>query len=323
MFPALPLRPVRHTSSARGRGGHTRKRLPPAAAIVLLIGCGPTLLVPEEEPGTTSGAMDSTSSSGDAQDETTISPPSQTTAMDPGGEESSTTRGGFLDYPDGGMGGYECDIFAQDCPPGEKCMPWANDGGSSWNAFRCSPIAEDPGGPGDPCTVEGSGGSGIDDCELGAMCWDVDPETLEGTCLPMCAGSLTLPVCDDPYGLCSLTGEGVVNLCFPICDPLAQDCPAGQACYGVGEGWTCAPDASGDMGGYGDPCQFINVCDPGLICLEVAAVPGCEGSIGCCSEVCDLSDPQCTGEGQTCQPWYPPGEAPPGYESVGACALPA
>ena len=44
--------------------------------------------------------------------------------------------------------------------------------------------------------------------------------------------------------------------------------------------------------------------------------------------VCSLGDPlgddQCEGAagGQTCQPWYEEGAAPPGYELVGACALP-
>jgi hypothetical protein len=85
------------------------------------------------------------------------------------------------------------------------------------------------------------------------------------------------------------------------------------------------------MGAYGDPCEFINVCDPGLICLDAATVPPgqpCEGAAGCCTEICDLSDPagdmQCAGaaEGQTCQPWYEEDSAPIGFEDVGVCALP-
>ncbi|MEX1364969.1 MAG: hypothetical protein AB1Z98_17710, partial [Nannocystaceae bacterium] len=31
----------------------------------------------------------------------------------------------------------QCSLFAQDCPDGEKCMPWANDGGDAWNATIC------------------------------------------------------------------------------------------------------------------------------------------------------------------------------------------
>ena len=87
----------------------------------------------------------------------------------------------------GGGGGFnECDIEAQDCPEGEKCMPWANDGGDEWNGTRCSPIAKDPGPLGGPCLAEGSGTSGIDDCDLGLVCWQVDPKTNQGVCHAMC-----------------------------------------------------------------------------------------------------------------------------------------
>ena len=41
-------------------------------------------------------------------------------------------------------------------------------------------------------------------------------------------------------------------------------------CYprGINEVFTCVPDASGEMGVYGDPCEYINVCDPGLFCAS-------------------------------------------------------
>jgi hypothetical protein len=234
----------------------------------------------------------------------------------------------FLLEPDGGGVEFECDLFAQDCPEGEKCMPWSNDG-STWNATRCSPIDGNPGQPGDECTVEGSGTSGIDSCDLGSMCWDVDPKTNMGLCVAMCTGDEANPICDDPDTTCSIANDGAIVLCLLACDPIVQDCPEGNACYPVAEDWVCGPDASGEMGGYGDPCEFINVCDAGLMCLDASATPGCEGAVGCCTEVCDTTDPagdaQCTGaaEGQVCTPWYEEGAAPPGYEDVGACALPA
>ncbi len=238
----------------------------------------------------------------------------------------------FLVDPDGGGVSFECDLFAQDCPQGEKCMPWANDGGGAWNATRCSPIAPAPGQAGDECTVEGNGVSGIDDCDIGVMCWDVDPKTNMGTCVAMCTGDESNPICEDPDTSCAIANDGAIILCLPNCDPLLQDCVDGQACYPINDAWSCAPDASGETGVYGDPCEFINVCDPGYICLNAAAVPSgqaCEGAGGCCSGICDLSDPagdaQCEGAagGQTCQAWYEEGAAPPGYEDVGACALPA
>jgi len=276
---------------------------------------------PAEDDGnpTDTGNVSDTDTPGDTG-------PGDTGPMDESGDTgpAATTGVGFIEDPDGGGVSFECDIFAQDCAEGEKCMPWANDGGT-WNATRCSPISDNPGQPGDECTVEGSGASGLDDCDIGAMCWDVDPETNIGQCEAMCTGDDSNPVCEDPDTTCSIANDGAIVLCLAICDPLIQDCPDGSACYPVAEDFVCGPDASGEMGTAGDPCEFINVCDPGLFCLNPGAWPGCTAG-GCCSPVCDLDDPagdaQCPGEGQTCQPWYEEGAAPPGYESVGACALP-
>jgi len=244
-------------------------------------------------------------------------------------DDGATDEGGcnFLCPLDGGSGVFECDMFAQDCPEGEKCMPWANDGGNAWNATRCSPIDESPGQAGDECEVEGSGVSGLDDCDIATMCWDVDPETNMGTCAAMCSGDESNPLCEDPDTACINVNDGAIVLCLPLCDPLLQDCPDGQACYGIDESFTCVPDASGEMGVYGDPCEFINACDPGLFCANADGVPGCAGTQGCCSEFCDLDDPtgdaQCSGSagGQSCVTWS---ETPqPGLESVGACVIPA
>jgi hypothetical protein len=260
-----------------------------------------------------------------------------TTGATDGGDSSGGDSGSggdgvvFLLEPDGGGVSFECDLFAQDCPDGEKCMPWANDGGGAWNATRCSPVDDNPGQAGDECSVEGSGTSGIDSCDLGVMCWDVDQETNMGTCVAMCTGDTANPICEDPDTTCSIANDGAIVLCLPVCDPILQDCAEGQACYPVAEDWVCGPDASGDTGVYGDPCEFINVCDPGYICLDPSTVPAgeaCEGAGGCCTAVCDLTDPmgdaQCEGAagGQTCEPWYTEGNAPPGYEDVGACVLP-
>ncbi len=237
----------------------------------------------------------------------------------------------FLLEPDGWNVHFECDVFEQDCPRGQKCTAWAHDGGDTVNATKCVPVVEDPAGLNEPCHVEGSPLSGIDDCGFGDLCWDVDPETLQGHCVPFCTGDENNPHCDEPGWFCDLSESGD-GLCAFRCDPIAQDCPPGQACYPVQDDWDCGPDASGEGGAYGDPCEFINVCDPGLACLDTDVMPPglpCEGASGCCSEVCDLSDPagdmQCAGvaEGQICQPWYDGGGAPPGHENVGACVLPA
>lgn len=244
-------------------------------------------------------------------------------------DTTGNTTVGFITPPDGGSVANECDIWAQDCPVGEKCMPWANDGGNAWNATRCSPVDDNPGQVGDECTVEGSGVSGIDSCDLSEMCYYVDPETNMGICVGFCQGNAANPVCDPGY-VCTINNDGVLILCRPECDPLLQDCMEGVACLPAAgsDHFTCIVDASGEMGAAGDPCEFINSCDPGLFCGDATAVPNCAGSSGCCTEFCDLSDPmaaaQCSlGGGQECVPWYEEGQAPPGLENVGACALPA
>ena len=215
---------------------------------------------------------------------------------------------------------FECDPFAQDCPEGEKCMPWAADGGTTWNATRCSPIADNPTQVGEMCTVEGSGVSGIDDCDIGAMCFDVDGETNEGTCVEICSGSEANPVCTTPETSCTISNGGSLVLCQPICNPLAHECEDGEGCYLVEETTVCAPDASGDLGGPGDPCEFVNVCDDGLFCAGAAAVENCDG-VGCCSPYCAVGDDSGCLEGQTCVPFFPNGAPSACLEALGGCSL--
>ena len=241
-----------------------------------------------------------------------------TTDTDPGEDDSTSTTM----TPDMGVPG-PCDTYDPDCPAGFKCTAYADDGGSAWNAMFCLPLDPDPVGVGEACEVEGDGVSGIDDCDAGSMCWGVDPDTLEGECVAFCGGTADDPTCDAGH-LCVISNGGVLNLCQPYCDPLLQDCADGDACYPVEEAFICAPDASGEGGAYGDPCEYINVCDPGLACIGVDFVPGCNGDAGCCSPFCALSDPGvCPGGGQECLAWFDDGAAPtPALQDVGVCAVP-
>ena len=298
-------------------------------AALFVVACGPSQTVPTNTAGPsqddTAGVP--TAEPGSSTGSAKPTPPA-TTAVDTTLGSSTDDGGGFVPEHDRGSDQFECDLFKQNCPLGQKCMPWANDGGGAWNATRCVPIADDPGQPGDPCTVMKSNTSGLDDCELGAMCWNVEPRTLNGTCIAMCTGSRSNPFCEDPDTYCAISSDGAILPCLFQCNPLLQNCPRGQACYPINDNWTCAPDASERAGAYGDPCEFINVCDPGLICLNAASVPDCAGAQGCCSEVCDLSDPagdaQCMGapEGQICLAWWEEGDEPAGLDEVGACSLP-
>jgi hypothetical protein len=241
-----------------------------------------------------------------------------------GADESSSEDGGpsFIQDPDGGSKNILCSLWKNDCPRGEKCMPWANDGGSSWNATKCTPLDPDPNAPGEPCTVVDNGVSGIDDCEAFAMCWDVDPRTLMGECIAFCRGSEANPVCEDPNTQCSITGDGVIIPCLPNCDPLAQECGEGEGCYPVDNHFECAPDVSGEDGAAGDVCEFINVCDPSLFCASADSLPACDGT-SCCTPFCDLASPTPTCPLFTeCVPFYSEDQAPPGDEDVGGCMTP-
>lgn len=288
----------------------------------LLPGCPGDAAPPGSEPstgdasmgGVTTGVLPSTSASTVAS----------STADD-------STAGPFVPVPDGGSA-RGCDVFAQDCPLGEKCTEWANDGGSTWNATKCVPVVDDPAGTGESCQVEGHPLSGLDDCDFGAICLEVDPVTLQGTCMPFCVGSAEDPTCGDEDRICPVFGDGAIVFCVPKCNPVLDDCGAEHVCVPHGDQWMCAWDSSGDTGAYGDSCEYVGACDPGLVCVGSPAVPPglpCEGATGCCTEICDATDPrgdaQCTGavEGQTCQPWYEVGTAPVGLEGVGVCALPA
>jgi hypothetical protein len=240
-------------------------------------------------------------------------------------EDECTFLGCPVDTDD--IGGGECSLWDQDCGTGEKCMPWANDGGNAWNSSRCTPLDSAPGQPGDPCTVEGSGVTGIDSCATGSMCWNTDEQN-NGTCAPLCTGSEGAPLCDDITTTCIIANDGFLPLCLPACDPLSQNCLDGEACYPSENGFVCAPDASGpDLGAYGDACEFTNACDASLLCAGAGAVPGCE-SARCCTSYCDISEPEpgadCEGVagGQECVSAFPEGMVLPGYEDVGFCAIP-
>lgn len=293
-------------------------------------GCGSVVGVDPEGGSTTAASPEEDSTGVIPVDPTVPPPPPGSTSGEP--EPGTTTdwegsSGSCAFLPSCGDSAdtdvsYECDLFEQSCPEGEKCMPWANDGGSSWNATRCVPIDANPDGLYEPCTVEGSGVSGIDSCELGAMCWNVDEETLVGTCVGLCTGSQNAPGCADENAQCSISGDGVLTLCLPNCDPLdAEACPPGEGCYPFYDAFTCFLDISGPKaGGAGEPCESINGCDPGLLCAHAGDVGACEPGAFCCTPYCDLAEPVCP-EGLSCLPYYLEGEAPAGFESVGICGL--
>ena len=219
---------------------------------------------------------------------------------------------------------HECDQFAQDCPEGQKCMPWSNDGSNAWNATKCVDVMPNPDEPGEPCTVEGGPASGIDSCDKAAMCWNVDPDTGKGTCFALCGGSWRSPTCPPGFRCIIGGGDAPLNLCVSSCNPLAQGCPNMELCIPepMSDYFTCVPDASGDMGAQNDPCEAADACDPGLACVDPSLATECDPmAAGCCLPFCDLTMPDCTNQGAMCLAWYEVGTPPPGLEKVGVCGL--
>src|SRR5262245_40427592 len=136
-------------------------------------------------------------------------------------------------------------------------MPYANDGGGSWNDNKCVPVMENPAQLNEPCYAVGGGTSGLDNCDLGLMCRDVDAEG-NGWCIELCKGSPEAGVCSDPATVCAIYADAVFAPCIPGCNPLLQDCDPSDACIANpnGQGFVCVLDASGEEGQAHDPCMF-------------------------------------------------------------------
>lgn len=191
-----------------------------------------------------------------------------------------------------------CNIWEQDCPVDEKCTAIADGLGGYLNI--CVEVSPTPGQVGDTCTEDLQGGQ--DDCAIQSIC-------VAGTCATLCAGTPANPVCDDPSTSCAVYG-GALPLCQPSCDPLQQDCEQGDGCYPDPQGdvFVCRTDASGEFGGPGDTCDSHNDCDPGLLCADT------------CTFFCVFQGPMAACPPPlACVAWFQPGQAPPGYENVGAC----
>ena len=243
------------------------------------------------------------------------------------GSDTDTTCGFICMEETDGTVDIQCDVFKQDCPAmgdiEQKCTAYANNGGSSWNATKCTPVTGEN-AVGDTCTTEGGGVSGNDTCIKGAMCWGVDPETNEGTCVGLCTGTAESPVCAEAGTVCAIANDGVLNLCLPGCDPLASDCAGDDLCIPVGDGFTCVLDASGEEGQQYDPCEYANACDQGLFCADPKNAGMCDANAtGCCLQFCDTTEmpTPCT-DGLKCVTWWAEGQSiPPGLENLGACII--
>ncbi len=295
------------------------------AAVFLLSGCPDGEKADSESAPSTTDASGSSSTQAPATSTTVVATTNATTTE--AGDSSSTSFGDAND--DESEGGAECSIYEQDCDAGEKCVPYSDQADLIPDDIRCCPIVGNENlQAGDTCTVEDYFGSCLDNCGVGTFCLDIDGDG-QGTCQPTCGGSAQNPECL-PNETCFIYFTGV-PMCFPTCDPLAQNCPSDQGCYpdeaeSGGTGFICLPTV-GVSGNYGDYCWLLSNCQPGFVCVTSDFQPGCDGLVGCCTALCDASEEDnCStfDPGVECVPWYLNGEMPPSValEDVGVCVIP-
>jgi hypothetical protein len=161
----------------------------------------------------------------------------------------------------------------------------------------------------------------MDDCDLGGLCWEVDPRTLQGTCAALCFDD-GLDPCGDGMD-CAYYNYFAPSVCLSRCDPLdPATCPADEVCRDLGQEAICVPTL---VLPQGLTCGADETyCAPEQACLFADELASCgEGS--CCTAWCDLSAPDpdlpCAAvPGEVCRPFFE--EALAGYEHVGACGLP-
>lgn len=280
---------------------------------------------PLDETSETSGTSSSTSgTSGTSGTSSTTAAPTTSRGSSSTGELSSTSDPTTGDSGCAFYGGcpsdfadpIQCDVFAQDCPKGQKCNSAAF-GGDAWNGLVCVPVDPNPGAVGEPCTAEGM--TGVDSCALGAMCWDVDPDTGIGVCTAHCSGTPDAPICAP--GTACVDPFAALALCLPSCDPLQPSCAPDETCVflGFSEGFICVPDSSESGGGLFEVCDFPGDCDAGLLCVVGNQVQACGALDKCCTPFCDTTQPMCPAPEQGCEPFFEPGTAPAGLEDLGAC----
>lgn len=278
----------------------------------------------------TAGASETSTTAGPGSTATSAQPTStstganSTTAGTTAGDASTAATGmTFLFQYDLGPLPPPCDTYTQDCARGEKCTVFSYGGGGAWDATKCVAVTGDK-KPGEVCIAEDGGYSGVDDCEKGAICWDVDLMGM-GTCRAFCTGAPEAPTC--AIGWVCQSGR-LMGFCIPLCDPLLQDCPDDDFCIANGYYFECSVDGSGDAGKANDPCWLADDCDKGLACVNApASSAACDqGFENCCQPFCKFiegQDGDCPNADQKCLQWYDPMmPIPPGYEDVGICGIP-
>lgn len=297
--------------------GPPKKPRPHALALLALSACivGP---VPGDSTSTTADPLTTTDIP-----TTTEPPPTTSSTTSTISTTSTTSTGDFVIEPDLPPNPVKCNGLEQldpECAPGQKCTL---DG--EFGASHCVDIVDDPKGLHEPCTTQGDVLSGIDDCDLGLLCWSLDTEG-HGICIGLADGNPGNPTCADSSAHLDLCSECTFGVCLPTCDPLLQDCAAAGICIYFDDAFVCYLDASGDEGQANDACESSNGCDEGLYCLDSvkASIACMQNALGCCQPYCGFSkNAPCPNPDQKCLQYFDPmNEIPEGLEDVGICAIP-
>jgi len=309
----------------------------------LCVACGPAVATDESgvpEGSTSAATSTSMVVSGASTDApTTVTPDTSgasvtsevstvtSDAPEPSSEDSSGESGdAFITDPTRGCGGgalpdgvlghctLRCSVWYQDCPEGEACKAWANNGTEVWNGSRCTPLDEAPGQRGEPCSAEAVPTSGFDSCDEGLMCWNVGGDALEGACAAYCAGTEDDPVCEDSLDTCSIFNDGALPLCLPACDPLSPVCDAGSGCYPGSQGnFVCIRQGEA----VALEGMFHPECPAGTFAVTDEKTDSCSLEEPCCSAYCDVSADVPCGFDAECVPYF---DAPnPSFSNLGFC----
>ena len=287
---------------------------------VLLVLCSANCAVKE---GASAATEDSSAASAQAsaadtnsQEQVTVTVP-ESSGPTTGGAEPTT---GGTEPTTGGNAEGPCSIKNQDCTEGMKCVPFSSQG-ANLDSAHCIPVPRMPSASGQACKI----GSGlyynqVDDCEAGNFCYYVTLGATEGVCVEFCEQD---PGCANPGTVCSvLIDGGWLNLCVTLCDPLQlqPQCSEGGICAAGFETFHCMQKVDPNDEEFGQQCNGLYDCKPGLACVAPGNVPSCDGF--CCTEYCDINNPD------ACQA-HPPQECIPFFEmdnlewgDVGACLIP-
>ena len=118
---------------------------------------------------------------------------------------------------------------------------------------------------------------------------------------------------------------------MPRCNPPDELCPEGQFCtqFPPSGTYVCIVANPFAEGQAGDECYVPSEgcsgqcyqCEDGTTCLdELDYGPGCDASLGCCTEFCDVTVGACSNPLHECVPSI--GVDPKLHPTTGQCALP-